>query len=65
MLTFVIDFAKKSKIPIDEVYLHVQENNQVAIDFYKKFGFEITETLENYYKHITPATAYVITRKVD
>lgn len=63
LLDYAIDYAKKANI--QELYLHVQENNNGAIEFYKKFGFEITETLENYYKHITPATAYVITKKIN
>lgn len=39
---------------------HVQVNNQSAIDFYKKFGFEIVETKEQYYKRIEPADAHVL-----
>lgn len=39
---------------------HVQVNNESAIDFYKKFGFEIVETKEHYYKRIEPADAHVL-----
>lgn len=39
---------------------HVQINNEGAIAFYKKFGFEIVETKEHYYKRIEPADAYVL-----
>lgn len=39
---------------------HVQVNNEGAIDFYKKFGFEIVETKEHYYKRIEPADAHVL-----
>ena len=35
-------------------------NNQSAIDFYKKFGFEIVETKEQYYKRIEPSDAHVL-----
>lgn len=42
------------------MYRHVQVNNQSAIDFYKKFGFEIVETKEQYYKRIEPADAHVL-----
>ena len=38
----------------------MQVNNQSAIDFYKKFGFEIVETKEQYYKRIEPADAHVL-----
>lgn len=39
---------------------HVQVNNEDAIAFYKKFGFEIVETKEHYYKRIEPADAHVL-----
>lgn len=39
---------------------HVQVNNDSAIEFYKKFGFEIVETKEHYYRRIEPADAHVL-----
>lgn len=45
---------------IDNVFLHVQVNNESAIKFYEKFGFEIVEEKKNYYKRIEPADAYVL-----
>lgn len=42
------------------IFRHVQVNNEGAIDFYKKFGFEIVETKEHYYKRIEPADAHVL-----
>jgi len=44
----------------DSIFLHVQVNNESAIEFYKKFGFEIVETKQKYYKRIEPADAYVL-----
>lgn len=41
-------------------FRHVQVNNNGAIDFYKKFGFEVVETKEHYYKRIEPADAHVL-----
>lgn len=62
MLEHVLRYAKTRKL--DAVYLHVQVNNDVAIAFYKKFGFEIIETKENYYKRIEPAAAYVLQKNL-
>ncbi|KAJ4951654.1 hypothetical protein NE237_028486 [Protea cynaroides] len=45
-----------------EIYLHVQTNNEDAINFYKNFGFEITDTIKNYYTNITPPDCYVLTK---
>ena len=39
---------------------HVQINNEDAIKFYEKFGFEIVEKKDNYYKRIEPTDAYVL-----
>lgn len=35
-------------------------NNEGAIEFYKKFGFEIVETKQHYYKRIEPSDAHVL-----
>lgn len=59
MLEHVLKYAKK-KDCFDAIFLHVQVNNEGAIDFYKKFGFEIVETKQNYYKRIEPADAHVL-----
>ncbi|KAL0297311.1 UNVERIFIED_CONTAM: N-alpha-acetyltransferase 50 [Sesamum radiatum] len=60
LLNHVLDLCMKQNI--GEVYLHVQTNNEDAIKFYKKFGFEITETIHNYYTNITPPDCYVVTK---
>ena len=46
------------------VFLHVQINNDSAIEFYKKFGFSIVETKQQYYKRIEPADAYVLEKSL-
>lgn len=45
---------------VREIYLHVHTANDVAVDFYKKHGFEVTETLKNYYKNIDPSDCYYV-----
>lgn len=35
-------------------------NNDSAIEFYKKFDFEVVETYSHYYKRIEPADAHVL-----
>ena len=46
---------------VKQVVLHVQNNNEDAIDFYvKKFGFEKGELVENYYSKIDPPHAYLL-----
>lgn len=67
MLQHVLSLAQLSekKDPIyDAIFLHVQINNDVAIDFYKRFGFEIIETKEHYYKRIEPADAHVLQKNL-
>jgi len=59
MLEHVLDICRKDG-NIDNVFLHVQVNNQGAINFYEKFGFKIVEEKKNYYKRIEPADAYVL-----
>ncbi|KAI3990856.1 hypothetical protein MKX01_006359 [Papaver californicum] len=60
LLNHVIDLSSKQNVA--EVYLHVQTNNDDALNFYKKFGFEVTETIKNYYMNITPPDCYVLTK---
>lgn len=43
----VKDCAEKKNIKY--MKLHMQFGNDSALEFYKKNGFEIVETLENYY----------------
>lgn len=49
---------------VTHIYLHVQTSNSVAIQFYRKFGFEITETIRNYYKRIEPPDCYILLKKL-
>ncbi|KAE9546574.1 hypothetical protein FO519_010214, partial [Halicephalobus sp. NKZ332] len=59
-------FALCEKDPqIESVYLHVQSNNDKAMDFYKKFGFEVVDRVEKYYKKIEPDDAYILEKVVN
>uniref|UniRef100_A0A2R5LL25 N-terminal methionine N(alpha)-acetyltransferase NatE n=2 Tax=Ornithodoros turicata TaxID=34597 RepID=A0A2R5LL25_9ACAR len=59
MVQHVLNYVKKDG-NFDSIFLHVQVNNQSAIEFYTKFGFKIVETKEHYYKRIEPADAHVL-----
>lgn len=63
MLAHVMDIVEKDG-NIDAVFLHVQVNNESALSFYRRFGFEVVETKEQYYKRIEPADAHVLEKKV-
>ncbi|PIN18408.1 putative N-acetyltransferase [Handroanthus impetiginosus] len=46
-------------------YLHVQKDNEYAINFFKKLGFAITDTIKNYYMSSTSPDSHVITKYFD
>lgn len=57
--------ALSARQGIAEIYMHVQTNNDDAIAFYTKFGFEIKETIKNYYaKNINPPDCYVLSKPI-
>ena len=54
-------FKLCEKMPdVESIYLHVQLGNDSALEFYKKYGFEITATVNGYYKRIEPSSAYIL-----
>jgi ribosomal protein S18 acetylase RimI-like enzyme len=59
MLEHVLNIVKEDG-NYTSIFLHVQVNNESAIEFYQKFGFKIVETKEQYYKRIEPADAHVL-----
>ena len=64
LLQSLMDGTKQFR-DIEEIYLHVQTNNSSAISFYKKFGFQVTGELKNYYKNIPPPLdCFILTKAV-
>ena len=55
----VLKEVKKDK-EIKYIYLHIQVGNNTAMEFYKKYGFEISETIQNYYTDIQPSDCHVL-----
>ncbi|PRW56198.1 N-alpha-acetyltransferase 50 [Chlorella sorokiniana] len=49
---------------VSEAVLHVQVNNESAIKFYSRFGFEIAETIAGYYKRLDPPDAVLLRRRL-
>lgn len=47
---------------IIEAYLHVQSNNNDAMQFYTKCKFDVGETIPNYYRRLSPPDAVVLRR---
>ncbi|KAF7992306.1 hypothetical protein HCN44_001631 [Aphidius gifuensis] len=64
MVQHVLNYVNKDA-NFDSIFLHVQVNNEGAIDFYKKFGFEIVATKNQYYKRITPPDAHVLQKTLN
>ncbi len=63
MLAHVMGLVEKDG-GFDSVFLHVQVNNEAALGFYRRQGFEVVDTKEEYYKRIQPADAHVLEKRV-
>lgn len=64
LLQHILEQAKLAK-DISRVYLHVQTTNDKAVEFYKKFGFEVIGTEKDYYKNIEPKDAYILSKTIE
>ncbi|KAG0206933.1 N-alpha-acetyltransferase 50 [Mortierella sp. GBA30] len=67
MLKHILENAElppSSGPKIGKVYLHVQSNNEEALEFYKKHGFTVAERCENYYPHFEVSDAYKLEKIV-
>ena len=47
---------------VSRMVLHVQSNNEQALSFYKKNGFEVESHLENYYTDLEPSDCYFLVK---
>ena len=50
---------------IKAIYLHMQTSNEIGLTFYKKFGFHIDQTIENYYENITPPHCHLLKKCIN
>lgn len=64
LLQHVLKRCMKNK-QIRTIFLHVHVENEEAVAFYKKFGFDITGKVENYYKRLSPQDAYIVEKQLD
>jgi N-alpha-acetyltransferase 50 len=70
LLDHVLSRAKEqtrsnSSQPVKSLYLHVQTTNQEALDWYTKRGFEVQDTVKEYYRNIDDRSAYILVRKLE
>ena len=62
LLDWVISKARSDNM--SEIVLHVQTNNKRAIDFYKRRGFVIEKTEDDYYPQLSPSSAYYLVKRL-
>eukprot|EP00614_Pseudopedinella_elastica_P010232 CAMPEP_0172596316 /NCGR_PEP_ID=MMETSP1068-20121228/16085_1 /TAXON_ID=35684 /ORGANISM="Pseudopedinella elastica, Strain CCMP716" /LENGTH=92 /DNA_ID=CAMNT_0013395277 /DNA_START=212 /DNA_END=490 /DNA_ORIENTATION=- len=67
LLERVLDKVETSEelSEVEEVYLHVQTNNESALKLYHGHGFETRETIKGYYKRIEPPDCYLVAKKIE
>ncbi|KAI5058948.1 hypothetical protein GOP47_0025267 [Adiantum capillus-veneris] len=63
LMNIVLELSEKEEDLLD-VYLHVQVNNEEALQFYKKFGFEVQDIIRNYYRRIEPPDCYLLSKNL-
>lgn len=59
MLNHVLQLCKDEG-GFEKIYLHVHTENEEAIEFYRKFGFDVTERKTNYYRRLPQPDAFLL-----
>ncbi|BGP16648.1 hypothetical protein JCM10213_000436 [Rhodosporidiobolus nylandii] len=55
---------EEPKKRIESVYLHVQVGNDEGRRFWERWGFEVKDTVKDYYRKLTPRDAWLLERKI-
>ncbi|KAH7426976.1 hypothetical protein KP509_10G024900 [Ceratopteris richardii] len=63
LMKFIMELAEDDGEILD-VYLHVQVNNEEALQFYQKFGFEVRDLIRNYYRRIDPPDCFLLSKEL-
>mmetsp|Transcript_9437 Transcript_9437/g.13071 ORF Transcript_9437/g.13071 Transcript_9437/m.13071 type:complete len:199 (+) Transcript_9437:3-599(+) len=63
LLDYLMNNATKMN-DVALIYLHVQTNNESALRFYSKAGFQRLGKINNYYKRIEPPDCYVLCKRL-
>lgn len=50
---------------IKTIYLHVQEGNDEALNFYKNKGYVVESKIEDYYKNVKPTSAFLLQKAIN
>lgn len=59
MLSNIIGFYQGRR-EVGRISLHVHTTNEIALKFYLKHGFQLVETVPDYYRRLDPPTAYLL-----
>jgi ribosomal protein S18 acetylase RimI-like enzyme len=62
ILSTIIEYAKEMDMKC--IGLHVHVENRAALNFYDRVGFRILGTVDNYYKKISPNSAFILELKL-
>ena len=54
----------KNDPDIKSVFLDVQSNNECALKFYEKHGFEVVKERKDYYTNIEPADSFFLRKSL-